>query len=44
VTPPPGAHVIDEIVVPAVPFAWSVLLIGLALLLLFCVALSERRR
>ena len=43
-TPPPGAHVINEIVVPAVPFAWSVSLIGLALLLLFCIALSDRRR
>jgi hypothetical protein len=43
-TPPPGAHVIDEIVVPAVPFAWSVLLIGLALSLLLCVALSDRLR
>jgi hypothetical protein len=39
-TPLPGAHVI----VPAVPFAWSVFLIGLALLLLFCVTLSGRRR
>ena len=27
-TPAPGAHVIDEIVVPAVPFAWSMLLMG----------------
>src|SRR5499427_144449 len=26
-TPPPGAHVITEFVVPAVPFAWSMLLI-----------------
>jgi hypothetical protein len=43
-TPLPGAYVISEIVVPAVPFAWSVFLIGLALLLLFCVALSGRRR
>jgi hypothetical protein len=43
-TPPPGAHVINEIVVPAVPFAWSVLLIGLALFLILCVALSDRGR
>jgi hypothetical protein len=43
-TPPPGAHIISEIVVPAVPFALSMLLIGLALLLLFCIALSDRRR
>jgi hypothetical protein len=43
-TPPPGAHVIDEIVVPVVPFAWSVLLIGVALLLVLVVALSDRRR
>jgi hypothetical protein len=42
--PLPGARVISEIVVPAVPFAWSVLLIGLAVCLLFCVALSDRRR
>ena len=43
-TPPPSTHAINEIVVPAVPFAWSVLLIGLALFLLLCVALSDRRR
>jgi hypothetical protein len=42
-TLPPGVHVINEIVVPAVPFAWSVSLIGLALFLLLCVALSDRR-
>jgi hypothetical protein len=39
VTPPLGADVINEIAVPAVPFAWSVLLIGLAVFILFCVAL-----
>lgn len=38
--PPPGAQVINEIVVPAVPFVVSVLLIGL----LFCIALSDRRQ
>jgi hypothetical protein len=43
-TPPPGVHVINEIVVPAVPFAWSVLLIGLALFFILCVALSDRGR
>ena len=43
-TPPPDAHAINEIVVPAVPFAWSVLLIGLALFLLLCVTLSDRQR
>ena len=32
--PPLGAQVINEIVVPAVPFAVSMLLIGLALFLL----------
>jgi hypothetical protein len=42
--PPAGAHVIDEIIVPAVPFAWSVLLIGLALFLILFVALSDHRR
>lgn len=42
--PPPGAQVINEIVVPAVPFVVSVLLIGLALGLLFCIALSDRRQ
>jgi len=26
-TPPPDAHVITEFVVPAAPFAWSMLLI-----------------
>ena len=43
-TPPPGAHVIDEIVVPVIPFAWSVALIGVALVLVLVVALSDRRR
>ena len=41
-TPPPGAHIINEIVVPAVPFALSMLLIGLRVVLLVCIALSER--
>ncbi len=43
-TPPSDAHVINEIIVPAIPFAWSVLLIGLALLLVLVIALSECRR
>ena len=37
-TPPPGAHVITEFVVPAVPFAWSMLLICVASLLMLCIA------
>ena len=43
-SPPPGAHVINEIVVPVIPFAWSVLLIGVALFVVLVVALSDRRR
>jgi hypothetical protein len=43
-TPPPEAHVINEIIVPAIPFAWSVLLIGLDLLFVLVIALSECRR
>ena len=37
-TPPPDAHVITEFVVPAVPFAWSMLLICVASLLILCIA------
>ena len=43
-TPPSGADVINEIVVPAVPLAWSVSLIGLALFFILGVALSDRGR
>jgi hypothetical protein len=43
-TPPPGAHVITEFVVPAVPFAWSVLLIATATFLVLCIALLDRNR
>ena len=43
-TPPSGAQVIKEIVVPAVPFAQSVLLIGLAFFFILCVGLSDRGR
>src|SRR5437899_13038174 len=42
-TLPPDAHVINEIIVLAIPFAWSVLLIGLALLLVL-IALPDYRR
>jgi hypothetical protein len=43
-TPPTGAHVITEFVVPAVPFAWSVLLISIATFLVLCIALLDRNR
>ena len=43
-TPLPGAHVITEFVVPAVPFAWSILLICIASLLVLCIALLDRNR
>ena len=42
--PPLGAQVINEIAVPAVPFAVSILLIGLTLFLPVCDTLSDRRR
>jgi hypothetical protein len=38
------ARVINEIAVPAVPLAVSILLIGLTLFLPVCVTLSDRRR
>ena len=41
---PSDAHVITEFVVPAVPFAESVLLIGIATLLVLCIALLNRNR
>ena len=40
-TLPLGDYVINEMVIPAVPFSLSVLLIGLALFLLRSVALSD---
>jgi hypothetical protein len=43
-TPPPGAHFITEFVAPAVPFAWNMLLICIASLLVLCVALLDRNR
>ena len=43
-TTPPGAHVITEFVVSAVPFAWSMLLICLASLRVLCIALVDRNR
>jgi hypothetical protein len=42
--PPPGAHVITEFVVPAAPFAGSVLLIAIATFLVLCIALLDRNR
>jgi len=43
-TPPLGAHVITEFVVPAAPFAWSVLLIAFATFLVLCFVLFDRNR
>ena len=42
--PTARAQIINEIAVPAVPFAVSMLLIGLALFLPVCDTLSDRRR
>jgi hypothetical protein len=39
-----GAHVITEFVVPAEPFAESVLLIGIAMFLVLCIALLDRKQ
>jgi hypothetical protein len=43
-TLPLGDYVINEMVIPVVPFSLSVLLIGLALFLLLSVALSDHSR
>ena len=43
-TPPAGAYIITEFVVPAVPFAASVLLICIAMFLVLCMAVPDRNR
>jgi hypothetical protein len=43
-TPLPGADVISEFVVPAVPFAGSVLLIAITTCLALCSALLDGNR
>jgi|HubBroStandDraft_3_1064219.scaffolds.fasta_scaffold93754_1 hypothetical protein len=43
-TTPPDGHVITEFIVSAVPFAWSMLLMCLALLRVPCIAVLDRNR